>query len=112
VRRLLVAASVVPSSPILGTLTKEALSSSETSVPTRPTRRKIPEDTILHSEIREILKSYILLFSFLGVGWTLGALGTSATFWPTVQPWVMDECAAVKGMLSKFNPSAGENLCQ
>jgi hypothetical protein len=32
VRRLLVAASVVPSSPILVTLMKEALSSSETSV--------------------------------------------------------------------------------
>jgi hypothetical protein len=31
-RRLLVAASVVPSSPILVTLMKEALSSSETSV--------------------------------------------------------------------------------
>jgi hypothetical protein len=32
VRRLLVAASVVPSSPILVTLIKEALGSSETSV--------------------------------------------------------------------------------
>jgi hypothetical protein len=32
VRRLLVTASVVPSSPILDTLMKEALSSSETSV--------------------------------------------------------------------------------
>jgi hypothetical protein len=33
VRRLLATASVVPSSPILVTLMKEALSSSETSVP-------------------------------------------------------------------------------
>jgi hypothetical protein len=37
VRRLLVIASVVPSSPILVTLMKEALSSSETSVITRDT---------------------------------------------------------------------------
>jgi hypothetical protein len=39
VRRFLVAASVVPSSPILVT---------RTSVLTRATRRNIPEDTILH----------------------------------------------------------------
>jgi hypothetical protein len=63
---LLVTASVVPSSPILVTLVKEALSSSETSVLTRPTRHNIPEDDILHSHRHENLKSYIAL-----TGWPL-----------------------------------------
>jgi hypothetical protein len=64
--QLLVTASVVPSSPILITLMKEALCSPETSVLTRATLRNIPEDDILHSHRRENLKSYIAL-----TGWTL-----------------------------------------
>jgi hypothetical protein len=66
VRRLLITANVVPSSLILVTLMKEALSSSETSVLTRATRRNIPEDTILHSHRHENIKSYIAL-----TGWAL-----------------------------------------
>jgi hypothetical protein len=62
VRRLLLAASVVPISQILVTLKKEALSSSETSVLTRATRHDIPEDTILST-------SYAVYGKVLSVAW-------------------------------------------
>jgi hypothetical protein len=66
VRLLLVTVTVVPSSPILVTLMKEELSSSETSVLTRATLRIIPEDDILHSRRIGNFKSYIAL-----TGWTV-----------------------------------------
>jgi hypothetical protein len=59
-RRSLVAANVVPTSQVLVTLMMEELPSPETSVLTRATMRKIPEDGIPHCHRRENLKSYNL----------------------------------------------------
>jgi hypothetical protein len=53
--------NVVPISPILVILMREAIRSSDTSVLTQVTRRHIAEDGILHSHRRENLKSYIEL---------------------------------------------------
>jgi hypothetical protein len=66
VRLLLVTANVIHSSPILVTLMRSGLGSSEMSVLIKGTRRNIPEDGIRHSHRRENLKSYIAL-----TGWTL-----------------------------------------
>jgi hypothetical protein len=63
VRRLLVTASIVPSSPILVTLRKEALSSFETSVLTRATRRH-------HSSSLEYLRRVLVFIqTALTDGW-------------------------------------------
>jgi hypothetical protein len=65
-RRLLVRASVVPSSPILVTMMK-ALSSSETSILIMATRLNISEDSILHSHRRENLKPYNISFNWQSI---------------------------------------------
>jgi hypothetical protein len=86
VRRLLVTASVFPSSPILVTLMKEALRSYETSVLTRALQRNITEDSILHSHRSENLKSYIGYSSLILVPLMIEAI-TSFELWFQQDPY-------------------------
>jgi hypothetical protein len=58
---LLVTDNIVFSLLVLFTLMMEAISSSEMLGLTRATRRHDPEDGILHSHYREILKSYSVI---------------------------------------------------
>jgi hypothetical protein len=65
VLRLLVIANDVPISPILVTLTMEALRSSEALVLTSTIRRNIPEDGILHTRQTVILRLSITAVEYM-----------------------------------------------
>jgi hypothetical protein len=74
---LVVRASAVPSSMILVTLMKEAISSSETSVLTRATRRNVPEDAILQIQFHSISNELPLLNIWRALCWNAFSKRTS-----------------------------------
>jgi hypothetical protein len=63
-RRLIVTANVVPSSPILATLMMEALQPSQTSILTRATRRHAPEECQLNDNYGSQSRCYNIFISF------------------------------------------------
>jgi hypothetical protein len=62
-----VAANVVPSSPILVTLTMRAIHSSETSVLTRATRGNDPDDGILHVRLELTEMGRVNMTTYIGL---------------------------------------------
>jgi hypothetical protein len=69
VRRLLVRANVVPSSPILVTRMIEAIGSSETLVITRAAWRNIADDGILRIGLYRRLIFHLINYVVSSIGW-------------------------------------------
>jgi hypothetical protein len=96
-RRLLVTANVVPSSPFHITLNKEALRSSETSVLTGTKLRSIPEDCVLQS----IPSHTITLTSILALSCHLHPLAAPTRFVSEI-PYVFLISAVCHAVLCTF----------
>jgi hypothetical protein len=79
VRRLLVTANVVPSSPILVPLMMKAIRSSETSVLTRATWRNTPEDGILQLGKRLDIQSQGVITIYVSVAQSVQRMATDWT---------------------------------